>query len=79
MWHDTLLNTLNFTKAGEKNSLINYKGDWKAAKVVIDKDRGAVRVGINRKRETALHIAAAAKHTPFVKELVKYMNEEEIC
>ncbi|GMY35056.1 ankyrin repeat-containing protein At5g02620-like isoform X1 [Fagus crenata] len=36
------------------------KGDWKAAKAVIDKDRGAVRVGITRKRETALHIAAVA-------------------
>ncbi|GMY35002.1 ankyrin repeat-containing protein At5g02620-like [Fagus crenata] len=43
-----------------------------------DKDCGVVRVGITRKRETALHIAAAAKHTAFVKELVKYMNEEDL-
>uniref|UniRef100_A0A2N9FGH4 PGG domain-containing protein n=1 Tax=Fagus sylvatica TaxID=28930 RepID=A0A2N9FGH4_FAGSY len=54
------------------------KGDWKAAKAVINKDRGVVRVGITRKRETALHIAAAAKRTAFVKELVKYMNEEDL-
>ncbi|KAK4564351.1 hypothetical protein RGQ29_006428 [Quercus rubra] len=55
------------------------KGDWKAAKDVINKDRDVVRAGITRKRETALHIAAAAKRTAFVKELVKHMNEEDLA
>ncbi|XP_065635646.1 ankyrin repeat-containing protein At5g02620 isoform X2 [Quercus suber] len=55
------------------------KGEWKAAKVVIDKDPHVVRVRINRKWETALHIAAAAKRTAFVKELVKYMTEEDLA
>ncbi|KAM3694316.1 hypothetical protein ACJW31_07G048900 [Castanea mollissima] len=55
------------------------KGDWKAAKDVIDKDHGVVRAGITRKRETALHIAAAAKRTAFVKELVEHMEEEDLA
>ncbi|KAL4614512.1 hypothetical protein ACB092_07G059200 [Castanea dentata] len=55
------------------------KGQWKAAKVVIDKDPRVVRVRINRKWETALHIAAAAKRTAFVKELVKRMTEEDLA
>ncbi|KAK9989390.1 hypothetical protein SO802_029629 [Lithocarpus litseifolius] len=55
------------------------KGDWKAAKDVINRDRDVVRAGITRKRETALHIAAAAKRTAFVKELVKHMKEEDLA
>ncbi|KAK7816919.1 ankyrin repeat-containing protein itn1 [Quercus suber] len=38
-----------------------------------------VRVAITRKWETALHIAAAAKRTAFVKELVERMNEEDLA
>ncbi|KAK4564343.1 hypothetical protein RGQ29_006420 [Quercus rubra] len=55
------------------------KGDWKVAKDVIDKYPGIVRVAITRKWETALHIAAAAKRTAFVKELVERMNEEDLA
>nr|POF06456.1 ankyrin repeat-containing protein npr4 [Quercus suber] len=40
---------------------------------------GIVRVAITRKWETALHIAAAAKRTAFVKELVERMNEEDLA
>ncbi|XP_050261997.1 ankyrin repeat-containing protein At5g02620-like isoform X11 [Quercus robur] len=55
------------------------KGDWKTAKGVINEDRDVVRAGITRKRETALHIAAAAKRTAFVKELVQHMNKEDLA
>ncbi|XP_050261987.1 ankyrin repeat-containing protein At5g02620-like isoform X2 [Quercus robur] len=55
------------------------KGEWKAAKLVIDKDPHVVRVRINRKLETALHIAAAAKRTAFVKELVQRMTEDDLA
>ena len=55
------------------------KGDWNAAKAIIAKDSGVVRVGINKKRETALHIAAAAKRTGFVMELVNHMTKEDLA
>ncbi|XP_050261946.1 ankyrin repeat-containing protein ITN1-like isoform X3 [Quercus robur] len=55
------------------------KGDWKVAKDVIDKYPGIVRVAITRKWETALHIAAAAKRTAFVKELVERMNDVDLA
>ncbi|KAM3742126.1 hypothetical protein ACB098_07G047300 [Castanea mollissima] len=55
------------------------KGDWKVAKDVIDKYPGIVRVAITRKWETALHIAAAAKRTDFVKELVNCMEKEDLA
>ncbi|KAM4098052.1 hypothetical protein ACJW30_07G047500 [Castanea mollissima] len=55
------------------------KGEWKAAKVFIDQDPCLVRAAITRRRETALHIAAAAKRTAFVKELVEHMNEDDLA
>ncbi|XP_075673134.1 uncharacterized protein LOC142642624 isoform X2 [Castanea sativa] len=55
------------------------KGDWKVAKGVIDQYPDIVRVAITRKGETALNIAAAAKRTAFVKELVKHMKKEDLA
>ncbi|KAE8647953.1 hypothetical protein Csa_000377 [Cucumis sativus] len=43
------------------------------------KKRSLLSASITRDKERALHIAAGAKHTDFVKNLVKQMNKEEIA
>ncbi|KAJ4702459.1 Ankyrin repeat family protein [Melia azedarach] len=54
-------------------------GNWDIAKGIYDNYNQDIAVGISKERDTALHIAAAAKHTNFVKELVKRMNEEDLA
>ncbi|THG09869.1 hypothetical protein TEA_008688 [Camellia sinensis var. sinensis] len=54
------------------------KGDWKAANGVIDILPTVIRSSITKGRETALHIAAAAKRIHFVEELVGLMNPEDL-
>lgn len=49
------------------------KGDWQAAKVLLEIYPNAVRVPATKWKETALHIAAVARRTAFVKKLVKWM------
>ncbi|KAJ4702447.1 Ankyrin repeat family protein [Melia azedarach] len=53
-------------------------GDWEVAKRVYDDCEEDIGVEISEKGGTALHIAAAAKHIDFVKELVKRMNENDL-
>ncbi|XP_035545392.1 uncharacterized protein LOC108983575 isoform X2 [Juglans regia] len=55
------------------------KGDWPAAKEVIDKYPDAVTYSITRRKDKVLHIAAAAEHTGFVKELVKRMDQDGLA
>ncbi|XP_059438662.1 ankyrin repeat-containing protein NPR4-like isoform X2 [Corylus avellana] len=62
----------------EKNLATALKGDWQAAKILIEKYRDLVRSPITERNETALHIAVAAKQATFVKELVKHMTSEDI-
>ncbi|XP_042944435.1 ankyrin repeat-containing protein ITN1-like [Carya illinoinensis] len=54
------------------------KGDWSAAKEVLDKYPKAATYSITRQKDTVLHIAAAAESTDFVKELVKRMNPSDL-
>ncbi|KAJ4702506.1 Ankyrin repeat family protein [Melia azedarach] len=54
-------------------------GDWEAAKRIQDDCEENIGVlEISEIGETALHIAAEAKHIDFVKELVKIMNENDL-
>ncbi|XP_050232704.1 uncharacterized protein LOC126681251 isoform X2 [Mercurialis annua] len=55
------------------------KGDWKTAKNFLRWYPHAVRATITRGSETVLHIAAGARHTQFVKKLVKKMTPEDLA
>ncbi|KAI7730499.1 hypothetical protein M8C21_021962, partial [Ambrosia artemisiifolia] len=60
----------------------SIKGDWKAAKAIIDEKPELVRYSITENSETALHIAASAKKTKrmqdFVKNLVGMMEKQDL-
>ncbi|KAJ4702427.1 Ankyrin repeat family protein [Melia azedarach] len=53
-------------------------GDWKAAKSIYDEHKDDIQVGLSKRGDTALHIAATATRIDFVKELVKIMNEDDL-
>ncbi|XP_059634061.1 uncharacterized protein LOC132276587 [Cornus florida] len=53
-------------------------GDWGKAKKFISLHPNAVTARITKGGETALHIAAGAKQTRFVEELVKLMATEDL-
>lgn len=53
------------------------KGDWVAAKAVLDENPDFYRAHITEEEATALHIAAAAGHTNFVKELSEGMERSD--
>ncbi|KAF5444713.1 hypothetical protein F2P56_033821 [Juglans regia] len=56
--------------------------DWKAAEDFIQKNRkiqiNCLGAAITKEEGTALHFAAAAKRTRFVKKLVKLMTKKEL-
>ncbi|KAE8725838.1 Ankyrin repeat-containing protein, putative isoform 2 [Hibiscus syriacus] len=54
------------------------KGDWGKAKEFLNMHPGAVNVRITKGWETALHIAAGAKHIGFVEEVVKLMSDSDL-
>ncbi|XP_030942847.1 ankyrin repeat-containing protein At5g02620-like isoform X1 [Quercus lobata] len=56
----------------------SFKGNWQAAKDLLRLYPGMVRDPITEGGDTALHIAAAANHPNFVKELLKLMKKEEL-
>ncbi|GJS60515.1 putative ankyrin repeat-containing domain, PGG domain protein, partial [Tanacetum coccineum] len=53
-------------------------GDWRTAESIIKKHPEVVRCSITENNETALHVAASAKNTHFVKNLVKHMKKEDM-
>ncbi|XP_044509147.1 ankyrin repeat-containing protein NPR4-like [Mangifera indica] len=55
------------------------KGDWKVAREFLILNPQAVCARITRNMETALHIAAGARHTTFVQELVNIMTPEDLA
>ena len=59
--------------------LAALNGDWKSAKAFLESNPQAVRARITRRSETALHIAAGARHTRFVEELVKLMKPADLA
>ncbi|KAL6992641.1 hypothetical protein U1Q18_010753 [Sarracenia purpurea var. burkii] len=54
------------------------KGDWEKARWFVNMNPGAQRARITKGGETALHIAAGARRTKFVEELVKEMSAEDL-
>ena len=54
------------------------KGDWEEAQAFLNMHPGAQRARITKGRETALHIAAGARHAKFVEELVEVMSAKDI-
>ncbi|CAH8276001.1 unnamed protein product [Arabidopsis lyrata] len=54
------------------------KGDWNAAKTRIDEQEDIVRQEINSNSEIALHIAVAAKHEEFVRNLIEKMHPDDL-
>ncbi|GFS44995.1 hypothetical protein Acr_00g0093490 [Actinidia rufa] len=59
--------------------LAALKGDWEIAKEFLNVNPQAACARITRGSETALHIAAGARHTRFVEELVKLMRSEDLA
>lgn len=58
--------------------LAALKGDWEYAKTFLMLNPQAVSARITRNQETALHIAAGARHTVFVQELVNIMTPDDL-
>ncbi|KAL7604466.1 hypothetical protein Lser_V15G18298 [Lactuca serriola] len=60
----------------------SIKGDWKAAKAILDERRELVRYSITENDETALHVAASAKRSKqveeFVEHLLTYMDGKDL-
>ncbi|KAM3694299.1 hypothetical protein ACJW31_07G047500 [Castanea mollissima] len=55
-----------------------FKGNWQKAKALLDIYPDIVGKPITEWKDTALHIAAAANHPNFVKELLKLMEREDL-
>lgn len=55
------------------------KGDWKTAKSIFAIDSSTVTMKITDAEETALHIAAAAKHISFVENLVELTSSSDLA
>nr|GEW39760.1 ankyrin repeat-containing domain, PGG domain protein [Tanacetum cinerariifolium] len=53
-------------------------GDWKAAKIILDRRPELVRFSINESCETVLHIAVLGKSYWFVQYLVSLMEKEDL-
>lgn len=55
-----------------------FKGNWQQAKALLDTYPDIVGDPITEGGDTALHIAAAANHPNFVKELLKLMKKNDL-
>ncbi|CAH1437144.1 unnamed protein product [Lactuca virosa] len=60
----------------------SIRGDWKAAKMILDERPELVRYSITGNSETTLHVAASAKNTKkveeFVENLMTKMKKEDL-
>ncbi|XP_021901570.1 ankyrin repeat-containing protein NPR4-like [Carica papaya] len=59
--------------------LAALKGDWKTAEAYLFRNPEAASAKITRGLETALHIAAGARHTKFVENLVRKMTQSDLA
>ncbi|KAJ0018511.1 hypothetical protein Pint_12157 [Pistacia integerrima] len=57
---------------------VALKGDWTSAKKLLEKDTTMLCASITKGHETVLHIAAGAKQTDFVEELIKLMQPKDL-
>lgn len=72
----------NYIELGVPLYEASMNGDWKAAKLILDKHPNLIRAAITENCETSLHIAASAKSTKkveeFVRNLVKLMDSVDL-
>ncbi|KAJ0018072.1 hypothetical protein Pint_12307 [Pistacia integerrima] len=54
------------------------KGDWNTAEKIYEEDKDYMAAKLSKEGDTALHIAAAARHTGFVKKLLEQMQMEDL-
>ncbi|GLT59931.1 hypothetical protein SLA2020_327240 [Shorea laevis] len=54
------------------------KGDWGKAKEFLNMHPGALNVRITKGWDTVLHVAAGAKHTGFVEEVIKMLSPVDL-
>ncbi|KAJ0082595.1 hypothetical protein Patl1_12329 [Pistacia atlantica] len=54
-------------------------GDWSMAEDIYKKHKNDIRARISKEGDTALHIAAAAEQTDFLKKLVDNINKEDLA
>ncbi|CAK7337027.1 unnamed protein product [Dovyalis caffra] len=73
---------LELQRRDERNILELYRaafiGDWDSARGILEQDAEAINARITGEEDTALHIAAAAGHTYFVRQLVNKMSENNL-
>ncbi|KAJ4953312.1 hypothetical protein NE237_030144 [Protea cynaroides] len=55
------------------------RGDWKAARIFLNNNPGAVTARITNSGRTVLHVAVTTRYSRFVEELVKSMTEEALA
>lgn len=54
------------------------KGDWEAAKSIIDNDRSILTASIAKGWQTVLHLTAGTEYVQFVEELARMMKEDDL-
>ncbi|KAI4332601.1 hypothetical protein L6164_017496 [Bauhinia variegata] len=54
------------------------KGNWTAAKSILDRDKKLLRTAIGKGWPTILHVAAGANHVHFVVELLELMDDKDL-
>ncbi|KAL5577477.1 hypothetical protein UlMin_019176, partial [Ulmus minor] len=54
------------------------RGDWEAAKKIIDEDRTLLTATITKGLQNVLHLAAGTDHVHFVAEVVAMMKEKDL-
>lgn len=59
--------------------LAAFKGDWDAAEGIYQEYPNEISARITKEGHTALHVAASANHTDFVKQLVCRMTPKELA
>ncbi|XP_031247662.1 ankyrin repeat domain-containing protein 16-like [Pistacia vera] len=78
---------INYTSSSEDNERrirhfklyrAALKGDWNTAERIYEEDKDYIAAKLSKERDTALHIAAAARHTGFVKKLLEQIQMEDL-
>ncbi|XP_044497678.1 uncharacterized protein LOC123219764 [Mangifera indica] len=55
------------------------EGDWHTAEIIFKEHKNDITAKLSKEGDTALHIAAAARRTTFVKKLVEKMKKEDLA
>lgn len=66
---------LEYLEVGVALHKYALKGNWKEAKMLIERNKNVVRMAITGGWATALHVAAGANHVDFVEGLMEFMED----